>query len=146
MPDIAWIDTGSGHFTPWQSLSDNEIKLARRGYYAAVTGMDEQLGRVVDELERSGVANNTIIIFHSDHGWHLGEHGDWEKFTNFEVATRIPMSIRVPWMRDTFGTRSSALVEAVDIMPTLAELAGINLSDFIGPDETPLEGISIYTH
>ena len=55
-------------------MTDNEIRTARRAYYAAVTGMDEQLGRVMDALEEAGVANNTIVIFHSDHGWHLGEH------------------------------------------------------------------------
>lgn len=100
--------------------------LARRlvhGYYAATSYMDAQLGRVLDELERLGLAENTIIVLWGDHGWHLGDHGMWCKHTNYEQATRAPLIISAPGRRR--GQRSEALVEFVDVYPTLCDLAGL---------------------
>jgi iduronate 2-sulfatase len=136
--------------------------------------MDEEVGRFLDALESSGVADDTgeversdsksiippfnttnnlplvaslfalvAIILHSDHGWQLGERGMWAKNTNWEAAVRVPLIISVPWMPSTHNTRSSELVELVDIMPTVAELADIPLPSSLGDKLNPPEGVSI---
>jgi iduronate 2-sulfatase len=92
------------------------------GYYAATSYMDAQLGLVLAALDETGLANNTIVILWGDHGWHLGDHGIWCKHTNFEQAARIPLMLALPGKT---GTVSSALVETVDLYPTLVELAGL---------------------
>ncbi len=97
-----------------------------RGYRACVSFMDAQLGRVMDELDRLGLRENTIVVFWGDHGYHLGENGVWTKMTNFEKGARAPLIVCVPG-RKTAGQRSRALVEHVDMYPTLAELCGLPL-------------------
>ena len=77
----------------------------------------------MEALESEGLASNTIVVVWGDHGYHLGNHGQWCKHSNFELDTRIPMIIKVPWMPG--ATKSDALVEALDIYPTLMELCGI---------------------
>jgi iduronate 2-sulfatase len=94
------------------------------GYHAAVSYMDAQLGRVMEELDRLGLAKNTIILFWGDHGWHLGDHGMWCKHTNYEQAMRIPLVVCAPGTAKA-GTRTGALAETVDIYPSLCELAGL---------------------
>lgn len=103
------------------------------GYHAAVSFMDAQVGRVLDHLEKSGLADRTIIVLWGDHGWHLGDHGFWCKHTNYEQATRIPLLISAPGI--TPGV-SKALVETVDLYPTLCELAGLPVPE--GLDGTSL--------
>ncbi|HEX3871211.1 MAG TPA: sulfatase [Pirellulales bacterium] len=93
------------------------------GYYAAMSYMDAQLGKVLDALEATGLAKNTIVVLWGDHGWHLGDHGMWCKHTNYEQAARIPLIVAGPHAPRP-GTHSDALVETVDIYPTLCELAG----------------------
>lgn len=138
MPDIAIHFTDDEeHPNPWTPISNDGMKAARRGYYAAVTGMDRKLGKLIDELKTLGVENTTAIVVHSDHGWQLGEHGEWRKMTNFELATRVPMFIRAPWLTRG-GGRSSALVELVDLLPTIADLAGIPL-----PSNETFDGVSL---
>lgn len=97
-----------------------------RGYRACTTFMDAQLGRVLEEVDRLGLRENTIIILWGDHGYHLGENSVWTKMTNFEICTRVPLIISVPGMK-TAGQRSKAFVELVDMYPTLAELCGLPL-------------------
>jgi iduronate 2-sulfatase len=90
------------------------------GYYAATSYMDAQLGKVMDALDASGLASNTIIVFWGDHGWHLGDHGMWCKHTNYEQAAHIPVIIAAPGIAPA---RTQALIESCDIYPTLAALA-----------------------
>ncbi|MBI5758968.1 MAG: sulfatase-like hydrolase/transferase [Planctomycetales bacterium] len=104
-------------------LNDELQRTLIHGYHAATSYMDAQLGRVVAELDRLGLAQNTIIVLWGDHGWHLGDHGIWCKHTNYEQATRIPLLVAVPGAKA--GARTSALAETVDIYPTLCELAGV---------------------
>jgi iduronate 2-sulfatase len=85
--------------------------------------MDAQLGKVLDALDASGLAANTIIVLWGDHGWHLGDHGMWCKHTNYEQATRIPVIVAAPGISG--GQRTQALIESCDIYPTLAELASL---------------------
>jgi uncharacterized sulfatase len=110
----------------WQNMKMDErgIREARRGYYASTSFMDEQVGRVIDGLERMGLASRTIVVFWGDHGWSLGEHTHWQKMSLMEEAARVPLLIRVPGGRGN-GKASSSLVEFVDLYPTLAELCGI---------------------
>jgi len=105
-------------------LPDELQRTLIHGYHAAVSYVDAQLGRVIDALDETGLADNTIIIVWGDHGWHLGDHGMWCKHTNYEQAARIPLI--VVWSgAPQRGAVSSALVESVDIYPTLCELAGL---------------------
>ncbi len=116
-------------------LSDDKAREIIRAYDAAVSYIDAQIGRVVDELDALGLAENTIVVLWGDHGFHLGEHGLWCKLTNFEVAARAPLLFRLPGPRRP-ARRVDALVEFVDIYPTLVDLAGL-------PPAPGLEGISL---
>ena len=91
------------------------------GYYAAVSYMDAQLGRLLDALKELGLADNTVVILWGDHGWHLGDHGMWCKHTNYEKATRSALVMHVPGQKAA-GKPTDALVEFVDIYPTLADV------------------------
>ncbi len=93
-------------------------------YYASVSYVDSLIGQLLSALDESGAAGNTIIIVWGDHGWHLGEMGIWGKATNYEIATRVPMIISTPEMT-VRGEGTDALVEFVDIYPTLCELADL---------------------
>ena len=98
----------------------------RRAYFAAVSYIDDLVGQVVSELDHLGLRNNTIISFWGDHGWQLGEHGEWAKHTNFELATHAPMMVHVPGLTDK-GIKTTALTEFVDLFPSLVEAAELPL-------------------
>ncbi|HSG71971.1 MAG TPA: sulfatase, partial [Planctomycetaceae bacterium] len=119
-------------------LSEELVRTLIHGYYASMSYMDAQLGRVLDELDRLELANNTIIVLWGDHGYHLGDHGSWTKHTNYEQANRIPILIVAPGVTQP-NSSSKALVETVDIYPTLAELAGLPTPT--GPQ--PIDGKSL---
>lgn len=107
-------------------LPDDYARQLKHGYYAAVSYIDAQVGRVLAELDRLGLRDSTIIVLWGDHGWKLGEHDAWAKHSNVEKDTHVPMIISVPGMANA-GKHTDALVEFVDIYPTLAELAGLPL-------------------
>ncbi len=105
-------------------LDDDYARTLRHAYLAAVSYSDAQVGRVLRELDRLGLSDNTIVVVWGDHGWHLGDQTIWGKHSTFERALRSPLLVRVPGMRHR-GAATEAIVEAVDIYPTLVELAGL---------------------
>ena len=109
---------------PYQGVSADQARECKQGYYAAISFVDSQIGRVLDAVERLGLSQNTIIVFWSDHGYHLGEHGLWHKESVFEEASRVPLIIVMP-DRKSAGTVSARTVELVDLYPSLAELTGV---------------------
>jgi len=111
------------------------------GYYAGVSYVDAQIGKVLDALEREGLASNTIVVLWGDHGWHLGDHGLWTKHTNYEQAVRQPLIFAGPGTGPG-GRAPAQLAETVDVYPTLAALAGLKLPGRMQPidgaDLTPV--------
>lgn len=101
-------------------------KTLRHGYYAAISFTDHNIGRLLDALDKEGLADNTIIVLWGDHGWQLGDHGLWHKHTNFEIATRAPLLISLPQQK-TAGQKCDAPVEFVDVYPTLADVCGLSI-------------------
>ena len=114
------------HGIPDGSISDDLARKLKHGYYAAISYMDAQVGKVLDELDRLGLTKNTIVILWGDHGWKLGEHDAWCKHSNCENDANAPLVLSVPGMKSA-GQHTDALVEFVDIYPTLSELAGLPL-------------------
>jgi arylsulfatase A-like enzyme len=110
-------------------------KAAVQGYLASIAFMDEQLGRVLDALDKGPLAKNTFIVFWTDHGWHLGEKQHWRKFALWEEATRTPVIIAAPGVTEP-KTRCDAPVSLLDLYPTLVQLAGL-------PSPADLEGASL---
>ncbi len=96
-----------------------------QAYHACVSFIDAQLGLVFDQLKQQGLWDNTVIVFTSDHGYHLGDHFLWGKVTLFDIGAKVPFIVRVPGMTRA-GSRSDAMVELIDIFPTLTELAGLD--------------------
>jgi iduronate 2-sulfatase len=107
-----------------------------QAYYASVTFMDEQLGKVLDELDRQGLTDSTAIVFTTDHGYHLGEHGFWQKGNLHEEVTRVPFMIRTPGLKPG---RTSALAELVDFYPTCLDLLGLPVpNEIVGKSLVPI--------
>jgi iduronate 2-sulfatase len=148
-PEVAFGDRSLGGFyelrdymdylhtpSPFEgSLTQPQQRELKHGYYASVSFIDAQVGRLLAELEGLGLADNTVVVLWGDHGWKLGEHNGWCKQTNYEVDTRAPLMFRVPGAKEN-GTQSHALVEFVDIYPTLCECAGL-------PVPEGLDGVSL---
>lgn len=104
-------------------LGDDFEKDLRHGYYAAVSYVDAQIGRVLDALDAEGLSENTIVVLWGDHGYHVGDHGTWCKHTNFEIAVHAPLIIRAPGFPR--GEKIERPVEFLDIYPTLVDLCGL---------------------
>ena len=109
---------------PNYGLDQLTLKKPIQAYYACITFMDVQVGKVLDELERLKLADKTIVVFWSDHGYSLGEHGQWLKQTLFEKVDRVPLIIVAPGVSQK-GKISNGLVELLDLYPTLAELSNL---------------------
>jgi arylsulfatase A-like enzyme len=109
-----------------QRLPEDYQRKLIHGYMACVSFVDAQIGLLLDKLDETGIAGNTIICLWGDHGWHLGDHNIWCKHSNFEQATRSPLIIAAPGLKKA-GDRSGAPTEFVDIFPTLCELAGLDI-------------------
>lgn len=103
-----------------------------------ISNWHSQIKKLLDELERLDLAKDTIIVFCVDHGLNIGDHGMWDKRTLYETTSRVPLIIRDPDLPESFGRNASALVENVDVFPTLIEMAG--LPDPKGKLFPPLEG------
>jgi len=121
-----------------ERVSPDLAAILRHGYYACVSYIDAQVGRLLQTLDDIGIADDTIIVLWGDHGFALGEVNRWAKGTNFELDNRVPLMIRVPEMNEP-GIPTDALVEVVDLYPTLAELAGLQVpNDLDGSSLMPL--------
>lgn len=119
-----WGELRSYHGIPKKGPLPNETaKKLAHGYYASVSYIDAQIGKVLKELDRLGLAENTVVVFWGDHGWHLGEHGLWCKHCNFDRVMNAPLIIRAPGI--TSGAKTETLVEFVDVYPTLCDLTGL---------------------
>ena len=105
-------------------LTDDLRRECKQAYYASISFMDAQVGRVIDALDRLGLADNTIIVFTSDHGYHMGEHGLWQKMSVFEESARVPLLIVAPGVSRP-ASSVAAPVGHIDVYPTLAELCGV---------------------
>ncbi|KAK7097566.1 iduronate 2-sulfatase-like [Littorina saxatilis] len=162
LPEVAWVpygelksydDVNAMNISTFGIVSPEYTLKLRQSYSAAASYTDAQVGRVLQALDQYGLADNTIITFHGDHGWQLGDHGEWCKHTNFDIATRIPMLVHVPGVtankvrrgkmypfHDALGEQfqskpnsqqselvSDSLVEAVDLYATISELAGVDI-------------------
>jgi iduronate 2-sulfatase len=119
-------------------ISDELARRLLHGYYASTSFVDAQIGKVLDELDRQGLASNTIVVLWGDHGFHLGDLGIWTKHTNYEQANRIPILIAAPGATQP-NSSTQQLAESVDIFPTLAELAGLPAPKV----PQPIDGVSL---
>ena len=106
------------------NLEKDKAQEIKEAYYATISFVDAQVGRIIDHLKATGLDTNTVVVFTSDHGYHLGEHGHWQKQTLFENSTRVPLIISYPGIRNK-GKKSNSPVELIDLYPTLMDLAGI---------------------
>ena len=139
-PDYAILPGGelrNYYGIPEDSVPDDLARQLKHGYYASISYMDAQVGKVLDELDRLDLRKNTIVILWGDHGWKLGEHDAWCKHSTTENDTNTALLLSVPGMKNA-GSKSKSIVEFVDIYPTLAELAGL-------PLPSHLEGLSFKT-
>ncbi len=119
------------------AMSDDQRRQALQAYHAATTFMDAQVGRVLDALERLKLADKTIVVFISDHGYHLGEHGLWQKMSLFENSARVPLIIYDPRAKGN-GRACARTVELTDLHATLADLAGLPAPKTDGHSLKPL--------
>jgi len=113
-----------------RTMTDRQRKEATQAYYASITFLDAQVGRVIDALEPLGLSDNTVVAFTSDHGYHLGEHGLWQKRSLFEESARVPLLLSAPGMT-TQGQSTNSLAELVDLYPTFADCCGLPIPDHV---------------
>jgi choline-sulfatase len=119
-------------------FSEEEIRRTRAAYYGMLTRLDEQIGRLLDCLDEQGLADDTVVVYTSDHGEMLGEHGLWRKSNFYEQSARVPLQLRLPDRRWA-GRRVDAAVSLVDLTATVLDLAGVP-AETAGAD---LDGVSL---
>ena len=112
------------------NLDDLTIKTIKEAYYATTSFVDAQIGKVLNKLKETGLDKNTIVIFTSDHGYHLGEKGHWQKQTLYDLSTRVPLIISGPGIKSNLKIKKHP-VELVDLYKTIMDLAGITAPDFV---------------
>ena len=112
------------------NLDDLTIKTVKEAYYATTSFVDAQIGKVLNKLKETGLDKNTIVIFTSDHGYHLGEKGHWQKQTLYDLSTRVPLIISGPGIKSNLKIKKHP-VELVDLYKTIMDLAGITAPDFV---------------
>ncbi len=135
--DIPKDGLGS-HKKEHELLNDDLRQQAIQAYFASITFMDAQVGHVLDTLEELGLAENTIVVFTSDHGYHLGEHGLWQKQSLFEESARVPLIIAGPGVKDV-GSVAETPVGLIDLYPTLAKICDVPTPDNLqGQDLSPI--------
>ena len=132
-PGIEYIENEEGLLI----LPDDIQRKLIHGYYAATSYIDAQIGKLVAKLKEKGLDKNTIIVLWGDHGFHLGDHSQWTKHTNFEQSTRSPLLIKDPRIKKTISVNSPT--EFIDVFPTLCDLAELEIPDV-------LDGISLKPH
>jgi arylsulfatase A-like enzyme len=118
-----------------ETMTDAQRRLAIQAYRASISFLDAQVGRVLDALDRLDLARSTVVVFTSDHGYHLGDHGLWQKRSLFERSARVPLIVAVPGAAAA-GRAAPGVVEMLDIYPTLADLCGLKPPPY-------LEGVSL---
>ena len=125
-PEIAFHQSTEilGPVAKQKPVPPEQAEEMRHGYFANISYMDAQIGKVLDALEQSGAAKNTIIVFFADHGYHIGEHSLWGKTSDFEFDAHVPLLIS-DLREEHRGAKTKALAELVDLFPTLAELCGL---------------------
>ncbi|MDG1874006.1 MAG: sulfatase [Mariniblastus sp.] len=129
LDDVPQIIRGYKNNATTYGITPELHKGLLQSYYASVSYMDAQVGRVLNALKENGLEDNTIVVFSSDHGYLLGQHHKFQKQHLFEEATRVPFIMSVPWMKDQHGQGTHKITELVDLYPTLADLAGIPAPD-----------------
>lgn len=138
-PRIAWHDSrellGTKKGGKTRKVTPEAVREMRHGYLANISYMDAQVGKVIDALDRLGLADSTVIVFWSDHGYHLGEQTLFAKTSNFELDARVPLIIATPQMKMA-GQKTESLAELMDLYPTLAELCGL-------PQPAQTQGVSL---
>jgi iduronate 2-sulfatase len=136
-PDIAFHQSTEvlGPVAKQTPVSPEQAAEMRHGYFANISYMDAQIGKVLEALEKSSAAQNTIIVFFADHGYHIGEHSLWGKTSDFEFDAHVPLMIS-DLRPDNRGKKTSALAELVDLFPTLVDLCDL-------PKPPGLDGVSL---
>ena len=119
-------------------LNDELTKELINGYYACISYVDTQIGKIVNTLEELNLKENTLIVFMSDHGYKLGEYGAWCKHSNMEIDTRVPLIISNGKNLKTNNTKCNALVENIDVFPTIAASCGLTTHHVDGKSLLPL--------
>lgn len=136
-PELAFHDSREVAGIPPKQVTFTAAQAAqvRHGYLANISYMDAQVGKVLDTLDKHGLAANTVVVFVADHGYHTGEHSLWGKTSNFELDARVPLIIAPPEAKNA-GARTESLAELTDLFPTLTELCGL-------PQPDGLDGVSL---
>lgn len=120
-----------------ESVDEHTELVLRRAYFACVSYVDALVGKLLDELDALGLAENTVVIFWGDHGYKLGDYDNWNKWSNLTIDTRVPLIVKAPGVQG--GLQSDALVELIDIYPTLSELGGLEIPGHVqGTSLVPL--------
>jgi iduronate 2-sulfatase len=127
-PEVAFHDSREIRGVPPKSMTftPEQVTEIRHGYLANISYLDAQIGLLLAALDKEGLTKNTIIVFHSDHGYHIGEHTLYGKTSNFDFDARVPLIVSAPHMT-TRGQSATGLVELVDVFPTVCELAGLSI-------------------